>query len=182
MNVYLDTATEDFVLILFDDNFKVLDSVLLQGYKKKVQLITEQFEMLLNKNKLKVQDITGLYTNLGPGFFTGVRSSLVYFRTISLLTGAKTFFTNSFKLLKNQKPDLEMLILDAQGNKKYCFETKNIFYDENTIQVLETEQVAMKIDYQAIINNFANYKNCFEEILAMQAEPLYIKKPQIGGH
>ncbi|WP_426461214.1 tRNA (adenosine(37)-N6)-threonylcarbamoyltransferase complex dimerization subunit type 1 TsaB [Mycoplasma hafezii] len=180
MNIYLDTATEDFVLILFDDNFNVIDSTLMQGYKKKVHLITEQFEELLIRNNLEVQNLKGLYTNIGPGFFTGVRSSLVYFQTISLMTNIPMYITNSFALLQKQSEN-DILVLDAQGGKKYLFNTKNTNVNEQTVTVENSELPVQKINFENIIHNFVKYQDCFLQKEAMDIEPLYIKKPQIGG-
>lgn len=186
MNLFLDTATEDFCLILFDDNFNVIDNVFITDQKKKVDLIISSTEQILAKNSLKIQDIKGLYTNIGPGFFTGIRSSFIYFRTIALMLKTHFFVTNSFALLQKQFSDASELYLDAQGKKMYFLKpSQNI----NSIDVFDSIKVVdldlsklQKIDFQKLTQNFAFYKDCFKETDPMSVEPQYVKKPQIGGN
>ncbi|MEA4333863.1 tRNA (adenosine(37)-N6)-threonylcarbamoyltransferase complex dimerization subunit type 1 TsaB [Mycoplasma sp. 1232] len=175
MNVYLDTATEDFVLVLFDKDFNVVDFALLEGYKKKVQLITEQFQLILSKNNLTVDKINNFYINKGPGFFTGVRSSLVYFRTFALLFKKPLFTIHTFEILETLSPNKENFYIDAQGSKVY-------FYDKNTIQIADKDSTEVdKVDYKKMIDSFKDFKDKFKEENTMSVEPLYIKQPQIGG-
>ncbi|QNM93947.1 hypothetical protein H9M94_01590 [Mycoplasma sp. Pen4] len=185
MNLYLDTSYEDFVLVLFDNNFKVVDYILLQGYKKKVNLITAEFSKILDKNNLDIDKLGSLYTNIGPGFFTGVRSSLVFLRTIALVNHNKMFITTTLDLLRQQYPSNSKFHTDAQGKKIYEYNL-DIFDENNYAEAIKvihaSDEIALdKVDYQEVINNFANYKNCFIEMPSMEIEPLYIKEPQIGG-
>ncbi|MFV8481016.1 tRNA (adenosine(37)-N6)-threonylcarbamoyltransferase complex dimerization subunit type 1 TsaB [Mycoplasma sp. 653B] len=183
MNVYLDTSSEDFVLVLFNQEFKVLDFILLEGYKKKVQLITDQFAILLERNNLSIQQLDGLYTNIGPGFFTGIRSSLVFFRTLALLNNIKMYVTTSMDILQLQHPHSNYLWSDAQGNKSYQYnyeiDSKNY---HNKITVVENNgQELTKINFVRMINDFETYAKVFKFQETMSIEPLYIKQPQIGG-
>ncbi|MHA3838995.1 tRNA (adenosine(37)-N6)-threonylcarbamoyltransferase complex dimerization subunit type 1 TsaB [Mycoplasma sp. HF14] len=183
MNIYLDTSSEDFILVLFNQEFEVLDFILLHGYKKKVELITNQFQLLLERNKIQIQDLSGLYTNIGPGFFTGIRSSLVFFRTISLLNKIPMYITTSMDILHKQHPHTDFLYTDAQGNKlyEYNFTIGTNDYHKK-IQVVEKHlQEVTKINFERMINEFILYKDIFKFSETMEIEPLYIKQPQIGG-
>ncbi|QGZ97955.1 tRNA (adenosine(37)-N6)-threonylcarbamoyltransferase complex dimerization subunit type 1 TsaB [Mycoplasma sp. NEAQ87857] len=185
MNLYLDTATEDFVLVLFNDDFEVIDHVLYLNYRKKVDLIVNECLNMMKKHNLEYKDLNGLYTNIGPGFFTGVRASLVFFRTIALLTKVPLFTTTSFDILLKQN-NQSILTLDAQGNKMYFFD-KEMYQKNNDIKKSITvktkdQTVIDKINYQSMIDNFKLYKDIFnQETNALLTEPLYIKSPQIGA-
>ncbi|MFV8480470.1 tRNA (adenosine(37)-N6)-threonylcarbamoyltransferase complex dimerization subunit type 1 TsaB [Mycoplasma sp. AA7A] len=183
MNVYLDTSSEDFVLVLFNQEFKVLDFILLEGYKKKVQLITDQFAILLERNNLSIQQLDGLYTNIGPGFFTGIRSSLVFFRTLALLNNIAMYVTTSMDILHFQHPHSNFLWSDAQGNKLYQYnyvvDSKD-YHDKITV-VENNGQELTKINFVRMINDFETYRKIFISQETMTIEPLYIKQPQIGG-
>ncbi|WLP85488.1 tRNA (adenosine(37)-N6)-threonylcarbamoyltransferase complex dimerization subunit type 1 TsaB [Mycoplasma seminis] len=184
MNVFLDTSSQDFVLVLFDQEFRVLDFILLKGYKKKVELITQQFAILLERNNLAIQNINALYTNVGPGFFTGIRSSLVFFRTLALLNNIKMYITTTMDLIKVQYPNTKIAYTDAQGNKlyQYEFDKYDVSNFHNCISVVENHnQTLNNINYDEMIKNFAAYKNCFRFAETMEIEALYIKLPQIGG-
>ncbi|SJZ54147.1 tRNA (adenosine(37)-N6)-threonylcarbamoyltransferase complex dimerization subunit type 1 TsaB [Mycoplasmopsis verecunda] len=183
MNVYLDTSSEDFVLVLFNQEFQVLDFILLEGYKKKVELITNEFAKILQRNNLQIKDLTGLYTNIGPGFFTGVRSSLVFFRTLALLNKIDLYITTTLDILHLQHSD-KVLFTDAQGHKlyQYNFEQFNGSNYKNVISVVDkTNQEVVGINFKSMIQNFTQYKDLFIFKEPMNIEVLYIKQPQIGG-
>ncbi|UWV93494.1 hypothetical protein NW062_06150 [Mycoplasmopsis cynos] len=61
MNIFLDTATTDFVLILFTNEFKVIDYVHYKNYKKKVELIVDEFKYILQKNNINIGDIKAFH-------------------------------------------------------------------------------------------------------------------------
>ncbi|UUM19908.1 MULTISPECIES: tRNA (adenosine(37)-N6)-threonylcarbamoyltransferase complex dimerization subunit type 1 TsaB [unclassified Mycoplasma] len=184
MNVFLDTVASDLVIILFDDSFQVHDYIHIIGVKKKVELLTEQFDSLLNKHNLKYKNIEKFYINKGPGFFTGVRIALVFARTIALWTGAKIYTTNSFLIL-NKQITKETFVLDASGGKKYLLAQKMITngnpnYIQNSIKVEKSDQQVDQINYQLIIDNFVIYQDIFTQEKLLDITPLYIKMPQIG--
>ncbi|QKT05229.1 hypothetical protein [Mycoplasma sp. OR1901] len=182
MNIFLDTSSTDFVLFLFNDEFKVLDSIILQGYKKKVDLIVDQYKDLLQRNNLTNSDINAYYTNLGPGFFTGVRSSLVFLRTMCMLENKKLFYTNTFFILQTQNPNQNTFFIDAQGQKRYFYDKNNASENikESIEVVVSGDEQITKIDYFEMKDNFVSYKNIFETDDLLEIEPLYIKMPQIG--
>ncbi|WP_036463702.1 tRNA (adenosine(37)-N6)-threonylcarbamoyltransferase complex dimerization subunit type 1 TsaB [Mycoplasmopsis sturni] len=185
MNVFLDTSSDDFVLILFNNQFTVIESIHLAGYKKKVELITSEFHKLISKHKLQLSDIKGFYLNKGPGFFTGVRLPIVFFRTIALWLDIPMFTTNSFKILQKQKHQNEYL-LNASGNKVYLIEEQNIYKEEIhhwiEVKTISPDMILDEINYSEMIKNFKQYGNIFVKEDPMKIEPLYIKAPQIGGH
>lgn len=181
MNIYLDTATEDFVLFLFNDKFEIIDKIILKGYRKKVELITNEYYNILTRNNLQTVDLAAFYTNIGPGFFTGVRSSLVFFRTIAMVLNKKIFYCNTFAILEKQTND-EDLFLDAQGNKQYFYKrSSSSIANEKTIKVIDAAKQSHKIDFEQMAANFPSYKDIFQTDELLKIEPLYIKKPQIGG-
>ncbi|WP_338583085.1 tRNA (adenosine(37)-N6)-threonylcarbamoyltransferase complex dimerization subunit type 1 TsaB [Mycoplasmopsis cynos] len=185
MNIFLDTATTDFVLILFTNEFKVIDYVHYKNYKKKVELIVDEFKYILQKNNINIGDIKAFYTNLGPGFFTGIRSSLIFLRTIALILNQKIYTTNTFEILNFINNDKKDFILDAQG-QKYFFLAYNDFDSKDylkKIKILNQQNLPLSnLNYDDLIKNFSKIKNIFTlESELVNIEPLYIKKPQIGG-
>ncbi|UUD36073.1 tRNA (adenosine(37)-N6)-threonylcarbamoyltransferase complex dimerization subunit type 1 TsaB [Mycoplasmopsis citelli] len=185
MNIFLDTAGSDLVIILFNDDFKVLDYVHEQGVKQKVELLTQKFDDLMNFHNLSYFDIKSFYINKGPGFFTGVRIALVFARSIALWTNAKMYTTNTFLILKKQISK-RLYVLDASGGKKYLLGQKtllkgNIKNIENSISVDVNNKKTHDINYNLVINSFKNYQDIFTEEKILDITPLYVKKPQIGG-
>lgn len=184
MKVYLDTATEDFFVALFDDNYSLVDKIHLENYRKKVSLIPEQFSELLNRNSLQISQINQFITNIGPGFFTGVRSGMVFFRTISLQLNKSFSTISTFEILHEQNKEMKFIYLDAQGDKLYKFNSES-YGQENIKALIEVVEKAeniniSKINFEQLSNNFGNYKKYFNNQEPLKQEVLYIKKPQIG--
>ncbi|MBN4084599.1 hypothetical protein [Mycoplasma sp. CSL10166] len=182
MNIFLDTSSTDFVIFLFDNNFNVVDSIILEGYKKKVDLIVDQYKKILSRNNLTNKKIDAYYTNVGPGFFTGVRSSLVFLRTMAMLENKNLFYTNSFSILEIQNPNQKDFFIDAQGKKMYFYNKLDLNKEIKTsIKILDDNgKQKSKINYFEMKLNFVNYKDIFKTKNLLEIEPLYIKMPQIG--
>ncbi|BBA22235.1 hypothetical protein MBVR141_0319 [Mycoplasmopsis bovirhinis] len=185
MNLYLDTATSDFLIILFDNSWKIIDHILIENIAKKVDLLIENFNLLLQRNNLNTSKIKSFYLNLGPGFFTGIRISLIFLRTISLLQNQEIYTTSSFKILNFVNPKLNEMYLDAQGGKLFYL-NKDQFNKTNylnNIKIIDSENNQVnKINYYLFVDNFVNSKDIFtEETNILNINPYYIKKPQIGS-
>lgn len=182
MYFYLDTTSRDFVLALYDKDFNLIDSVYLREYPKKVHLIVSEFQKMIEKNEVSFDQILGLMTNLGPGYFTGVRSSLVFFRTLAMTWNVPIFTINSFEILVQQKPLQKQYYLDAQGSKLFYYENKFDVVDVNKIDVIDSIEVEIdKIDFNHLIQNMVQYLEKFDKNTdVLDIKPLYVKQPQIG--
>ncbi|ADE19975.1 tRNA (adenosine(37)-N6)-threonylcarbamoyltransferase complex dimerization subunit type 1 TsaB [Mycoplasma crocodyli] len=178
MKLFLDTSSEDFLLLLIDENNKIIDNIFYSSYKKKVNLIVDSFKEILKKNNFKVSDLSSLYTNIGPGFFTGTRSSLVFFRTLAMINKLDVYTCTSFDILEKQNQS-ENLYLDAQGGSAYHFKKSS-----KNIEVINNfEGILNKINYNDLVINWDYYKNIFiktDKKNLLDLSVLYIKKPQIG--
>lgn len=176
MKIYLDTANEDFYLLVMNDKNEKIYSKHLPDYTKKVSLIPEYFK----KSKINLNDVKSFYLNLGPGFFTGVRIGLVFVRTIALLTNANIYTTSTFEILKLQNPESKSFSLSSGGQK--IFEYKNLGEFSLSKITIKEGKTTNKINYQDIENNFSSYGIIFKlEKDIMNIEPYYIKMPQIGN-
>ncbi|WP_036430533.1 hypothetical protein [Mycoplasmopsis felis] len=183
-NIYLDTTNTDFALFLFNEKYEVLDKIIYKDLKKKVDIIPTEFENFLKRNNLKIEIIKGLYTNIGPGFFTGVRAGFVFLRTLSLLNEIDFYITRTFEILSKQIKD-NKIYLNAQGQKLYEFDLlkhKKTNHYENSITIIDCDDKKLsQINFEDMTNNFSLYKDIFVKVKPLEIEPLYIKKPQIGG-
>ncbi|WP_063626102.1 tRNA (adenosine(37)-N6)-threonylcarbamoyltransferase complex dimerization subunit type 1 TsaB [Mycoplasmopsis gallinarum] len=181
--LYLDTANDDFVIALFDEKYCKIADYVLTNYQKKVKLIPEYFLKILREHKLSVNNFDEFFTNLGPGFFTGVRISLVFLRTIALFQNANLKTISSFQILAKQNPNQSKLFINASGNKVYVYQPNTNFFNEKDIliELKEANYSINKIDYEEFLNNFATYLPLFKSYSnLMKIEPYYVKMPQIG--
>ncbi|MDZ7293089.1 tRNA (adenosine(37)-N6)-threonylcarbamoyltransferase complex dimerization subunit type 1 TsaB [Mycoplasmopsis pulmonis] len=174
MKVFIDTTGSDFFLSLYDENFKIISFKHIKKVQKKTELIPVEIDAILASQNKSVFDIKAFYITLGPGFFTGIRTSLTYIKTLALFLNFQIFSISSFALVK------------AQNNYKYIDARGNLCYVENqqnkSLSVQECfEDQIVDFDYQDLIDNFENIKDNFKlEKNIFEIQPLYIKKPQIG--
>ncbi|EIN15124.1 Hypothetical protein MAGb_7690 [Mycoplasmopsis agalactiae 14628] len=182
MKLYLDTANDDFVLAAFDDNFNLKYSKVLQKYQKKVELIPLSVTEMLDELNAKISDFDEFYTNLGPGYFTGVRISLVYLRTIATIKKIKIFTISTMQILSHQNKNKNAFYINAKGEKYFEYIATKAQFDPNQI----TCKTGIKenydsVNYEEFLNNFKNYKQLFAGYDDLnKIEPYYIKMPQIG--
>ncbi|WP_027120925.1 tRNA (adenosine(37)-N6)-threonylcarbamoyltransferase complex dimerization subunit type 1 TsaB [Mycoplasmopsis lipofaciens] len=181
MKLYLDTANNDFVVAIFDNSFKLIKSIILKNYTKKVQLIPKYVEQLLIDCNYKITDFDCFYTNLGPGFFTGVRISLVYLRTLSLILKNNLKTISTMQILSKQNPQQKSFSIDARGGKYYYYQcNKQFSINQITLKNGMLEKYD-KVNYYIFLINFNSYESLFQKYDdIMNIEPYYIKKPQIG--
>ena len=78
----IDAANEDiFLMIIVDNNiYNISHENSKTNYEKLIILI----EDFLNSKNLKIEDLSTIYVNRGPGSFAGIRNSLSIIKAIHL--------------------------------------------------------------------------------------------------
>ncbi|MGL4252097.1 MAG: hypothetical protein ACRDCJ_00265 [Metamycoplasmataceae bacterium] len=177
MNIFLDTTQYEFVGCLFDDNFNIKTKTIVKTVYK-VEEVTKFFDALLIDMNVDIKDIKNFYINIGPGSFTGSRIALIYTRTISQITGASIFTTNSFKLLDSKSDD--QLFIAANKNNSFMISLNNIEHVSKT-KLVEKTNKEKTIDYNKLLSSFNDYINLFQlETDILKIKPEYGSTPQIG--
>ncbi len=83
MNKLIIDATKDkiFLMIIINDiNYNITHENTKNNFEKIMMIIND----FLNSKNLKINDITSLYVNRGPGSFAGIRNSLSTVKAIHL--------------------------------------------------------------------------------------------------
>ncbi|MXR43634.1 hypothetical protein [Mesomycoplasma hyorhinis] len=177
MKIFLDTTSDFFALILFNSDFGFVDKQITK-VSKKVELLADEVEQILQKHKLNIKDIKDFYLNLGPGYFTGCRISLVYVRTISQLTKANIWTTNTFALLSFTKKKEANYYINSSGLHFFSAKAKQGQLLSQVSQVLKDNKEVNQIDYEWICNNFELITNIFkQETNILSIHPFYAKDP-----
>lgn len=63
MKFFIDSVNKDLVLAIFDKNFGLVDSNIVE-IKNKADLLPELVRNILSKNNLKISDFSDFYINL----------------------------------------------------------------------------------------------------------------------
>ncbi|AIA29568.1 hypothetical protein MCAL160_0385 [Mycoplasmopsis californica HAZ160_1] len=181
MKLYLDTTGEKFVIAAFNQNNNLIASYIITE-PKKVPLIPFYCAKICNDLNIKINKFTHFYTNLGPGLFTGVRISLVYLRTIAMITNAKIKTISSMQILAMQNPNKNELFINASGNKHYYYSPKSTEFTIEDVKIMQNNNTNFDVvDYNEFLENFTRYEPLFKEWdEIINIEPYYIKSPQIG--
>ena len=98
MNKLIIDATNKSIFLMIitnDSTYNVTHENSKTNYEKLIILINE----FLNSNNLKLNDISSIYVNRGPGSFAGIRNSLSIVKAIHLVNNVDyyCFSLNDFK-------------------------------------------------------------------------------------
>ena len=146
---------------LFIKNKSKTFSKNLQNDKFNNDLLMQQILDFLEKSKMKLDDISNIFVNQGPGNFSGLRGSLAVAKGISLsknisLYGYNTFLWSCTKFF-NKKGNIYSLI---KFNNKYFLKKfqKNLKSNIKAEEIKENE-IIEKYDNEFIVipKNFGAY-------------------------
>lgn len=172
MLIFVDTTQFD-LFILIANKDKVIDFIWEKKIANKVEILANKIKFLLEKNKLKLNQIDKYFLNLGPGTFTGCRIAFTYISAIVLVFKKKIYTTNSFILgaLSLQKNEIAIPI-----NLQKSYLGKVDLAKKKFTFLGEFQKTYDEINYQDIAKNFVNkYQNFFKlENDINQIFPIYL--------
>ncbi|WDV48729.1 tRNA (adenosine(37)-N6)-threonylcarbamoyltransferase complex dimerization subunit type 1 TsaB [Mesomycoplasma ovipneumoniae] len=173
MKFFIDSVSKDLVLAIFDKNFELVDSNIVE-IKNKADLLPELVRNILSKNNLKITDFSDFYINLGPGTFTGCRVGLTFFRTLAQLGDINLWTCSTFSLLSFEKKEKRQYFISYSKNSQFsAFAHDGQLISE--ISDIKSKNVSDdQVDYQIILNNFAQAQKLFKkEENLVNVFPLY---------
>ena len=113
----LDSSNKFLVVGLLKDR-KVVDSVYYEAWQRQSEVMVQEIDNLLNKNKLTRNDLDAVAVGIGPGSYTGVRIAITIAKTIGYALKIKTYAKSSLFLLKDcKKPTI--CIYNARSGRSY---------------------------------------------------------------
>jgi tRNA A37 threonylcarbamoyladenosine modification protein TsaB len=109
-NLIIDAANEKIFLLLIKD--KNIYSVSHENSKTNYEKLTILVNDFIQNNKLKIDEISKLYVNRGPGSFAGIRNSLAVVKAIYVAKNIDYFcysFDDFDKLYYNKHKNIPNL-------------------------------------------------------------------------
>ena len=187
MYIFIDTISNDWVIILFENN-EIIDSLSLDIKWKESNEFLSKLSELVNRNNLDFKDISWIIVINWPGSFTGTRVISLVVNTINFVHKTPLESINYFEFLEYMQNSYPMAI---KANKwEYLIKKSkddnpqiiaiselpiwNYFWIWDNIDFEKNESgIQLKKDYEKFIQKFEfNWKN-------QRIEPFYIKKPNI---
>lgn len=203
-----DTCLDKMYVTLQKDN-DILSSEVIKNHDSKYHsaFLISTIEKILNKNNIKLENLTLIGINIGPGSFTGIRACTTTARVMAQQLNIKAIGISSLEILteafkKTQNPEKPILTaLDARKNMAYLYLNNEI---KGAIPLDEVKRLAESGDYEVLTDDklvsiiggtsYQTLNLPLGEILAMLAiekskkdecnwqklKPLYIQPPPMG--
>ncbi len=171
--------------LLLTENKKIIDEVLWEGQSSHSEVITSEFENLLNKHNIESAEIKNLYCVVGPGSFTGLRVGVSFAKTLAYVNAVPIFPVNSLDLLamnctKSDHPIVSLI--DAQKNSVFC--STYSWKQDKRVSIISNKVVPIK-ELHTLINGsiyycghgLDKYKNVLDQELLkkLKSQPEWLK-------
>lgn len=114
------------VNVILQDNNKIITSKKFESNKQS-EILVSSLEQVLSNNGLVYNDIDIFSTIVGPGNFTGIKTSLAVLKALQITTHKKIITTNVFEIVSHNTSNYDTIILNM-GSVKYYIKDKNENY------------------------------------------------------
>lgn len=184
---------------------KVLTSETIENHDSKYHsaFLISTIEKTLNKNNIKLQDLSLIGINVGPGSFTGIRACTTVARVLAQQLNIKAVGVSSLEILAgiNNTNKKSLIALDARKNMAYLYCDDEI---KGAVDLDKIKEIINSGDYLVVTDNklkpilggisYQESDYPLGEILAKLAQeklkncdgdwrkllPLYIQPPPMG--
>ena len=198
MNLFINAVTQNWTLILFNTNKKILFQKNIEILGNESSKLIETIDVFLWENNIKYSDLDNLVVVNWPWSFTGVRTIVLAINTINFIIKKNITAINFFDLFENypiiksssrrdlfvkykksdkieivKNDDFIKTIINHPSEASFNTKGSKVYWDLSNNILSERIEVISKIDYNKIIKNIIFQKNKL-------IEPLYIKKPNIS--
>lgn len=149
MKILTFDTSLDKTYVTLSDNEKILSDVIIENHNEKYHsaFLIPTIANILKENKLTMQNIDVIGTNIGPGSFTGIRACVTVARVIAQQLNAPLVGVSSLEILShiNKENKKSIIVLDARKQHYYT-----AVY-ENGIEIqapkLTSEADVLKMDF-----------------------------------
>ena len=124
---------------------------------------------LFKKNKRKLEHISKIFVNLGPGSFSGIRGSIATSQGISLASKTHIFGYSSFQLLRsNYYQKIKPYGFLIKINNNYLFQLYGKVNKFGIVQKLSRDTIITILKKNIIVSSLNYSQNVDPEILKSQ--------------
>jgi tRNA threonylcarbamoyl adenosine modification protein YeaZ len=178
----LDSSSQSQSLAVFDDIKQsfIIDTRRQSQSSQLISLLAESFQ----KADLKPQDLGLLACSVGPGSFTGIRSTITIIKTLAAELNLEIYTVNNFQLVRfeNQLNESDPIAIAAGKNDYFIslnadyanLETNFFSLESNGHKVYELRERNIS---KLIIETF----NATQSLINYKVlEPYYLREPSIN--
>lgn len=178
----LDSSHQTQSLAVFDD-IKQEFIIETQQQSKSSQLISLLVESFQRVN-LKPQDIGLLACSVGPGSFTGIRSTITIVKTLAAELNLQVYAVNNFQLIRsvNQLKDSDPVALAAGKNDYFIsLDTDYTNLETNFFSLENNGHKVYELQEQNIASLIIKTLNARCSLISYKdLQPYYLREPSIN--
>lgn len=149
--IILDSSNTELSIGLVKEGI-LLDSTSYEAWQQQSEFMVKELAVLLDKYKVKNEDIKDIIVSIGPGSYTGVRISLTIAKTIATALNIDIYPVSSLRVKKcDNKPSI--CLINARGNRSYFG-----VYFEN--QIIVNDMILSNDEVRKYIEEHPDYVIC----------------------
>lgn len=115
--IILDSSNLDLSVGLSKEGV-LIDYISYSAWQQQSEFMVKELNELLDKYKVKNEDIKDIIVSIGPGSYTGVRIALTIAKTIAFALGVPIYPISSLQIQKcGNSPSI--CLINARGNRSY---------------------------------------------------------------
>ncbi|MBR2506301.1 MAG: tRNA (adenosine(37)-N6)-threonylcarbamoyltransferase complex dimerization subunit type 1 TsaB [Bacilli bacterium] len=149
--IILDSSNTELSIGLVKEGI-LLDSTSYEAWQQQSEFMVKELAVLLDKYKVKNEDIKDIIVSIGPGSYTGVRISLTIAKTIAIALNIDIYPVSSLRVKKcDNKPSI--CLINARSNRSYFG-----VYFEN--QIIVNDMILPNDEVRKYIEEHPDYVVC----------------------
>lgn len=171
---------------------KVVDKIFYNAWQRQSELMVNEIDNILKRNKLDKKDLDSIVVGIGPGSYTGVRIAVTIAKTIAYALKIKVYSKSSLSLLAiNDEPTI--CLFNARSGRSYFavyqglkqLEKDQVLPNEEVLKYItdhptykisgDTAQIGKESAEFDIIKNLANYVEDEKVDNIFTLNPIYLK-------
>lgn len=187
MNLFIDTISPKNMIFLFDDSKNILHTHIFDVRLQESSRLIEELDGFLKSHTTSYEDIKKIVVVVGPGSFTGIRTTVLLANTLNYVIKGEMFGLSYFDLFSlypivktSSKRDVFLKKTSDSEIEIISNEECVHFFTDNNISQIYGEfpqdfwiKVDMNVDYHSVLQNLDLTHG------TTLLEPLYLKKPNI---
>ena len=171
---------------------KVIDSIFYDAWQRQSELMVNEIDNILKRNKIDKKELDAVVVGIGPGSYTGVRIGVTIAKTIAYALKIKVYAKSSLSLLK-YKNEPTICLFNARSNRSYfavyegdkVLEKDTVLTNEEVLDYIskhsnhklagDTKQIGKQSVELDVLSNLADYKESERVENIFLLNPLYLK-------
>lgn len=185
--LFLDSSTSLLYMAVGNEG-RLIEYTIRIGKKDHSKHIVDRIHQLLSRRDLTIDDIDKIYVGVGPGSYTGIRSSVMVAKMLAYTKNIELYEISSLFFLSSGYPGIKAPMIDARGGNVFCaiYSDDEILLNDNHRTTDDLKEIALKYHAKPLMIDDFNYEVDIAKIMKMAKKvedvhgliPNYARKTQ----